>query len=223
MTKAIPEPIPYYLMKKIRQGVITGRYPPGSALREQQLEAEYGTSRGPLREALRLLQLRGLVTHEPRRGFRVREYSAQLIEQIYRLRAVLERHAVEALAGKPLDGLIAELVRINQAMSGHFQSRSIEAYLESNIAFHDAIMATANNEPLQKVIEPLNEMAQPVRFLLLTKRFENSTALDEHAKLIELLSQGDLKAAAVFIENHVIRNIDSAAQLYPCAPSAASA
>ena len=59
MKKAIPEPIPYYLMKKIRQGVITGRYPPGSPLREQQLEAEYGTSRGPLREALRLLQLRG--------------------------------------------------------------------------------------------------------------------------------------------------------------------
>ena len=215
MKKAIPEPIPYYLMKKIRQGVITGRYPPGSPLREQQLEAEYGTSRGPLREALRLLQLRGLVKHEPRRGFRVREYSAQLIEQIYRLRAVLEHHAVEALAGKRLDGLVVELERINRDMAGHFLSKNIEAYLESNVMFHDAIMETADNEPLQKIIAPLNEMALPVRFMLLTKRFENSTATDEHARIIELLSKGEIAGAATFIERHVIRNIDSAAQLYP--------
>jgi len=215
MTRLIPEPIPYYLMKKIRQGVITGRYEPGSPLREQQLEAEYGTSRGPLREALRLLQLRGLVTHVPRRGFRVREYSAELIKQIYRLRAVLERHAVESLSGKSLEKLIPVLGAINRVMTTHFTSRNIEAYLESNIAFHDAIMETADSEPLRKVIEPLNEMAQPVRFMLLTQRFESSTAIDEHQKIIALLSQGDITGAAQFIEKHVLHNIEAAAQLYP--------
>jgi DNA-binding transcriptional MocR family regulator len=109
MTSSAPQPIPYYLMEKIRRGIITGRYAPGEALREQQLESEYGTSRGPLREALRLLQLRGLVTHEPRRGFRVREYSPELTMQIYRLRGLLERHSIEALAGKPLDDLVVAL------------------------------------------------------------------------------------------------------------------
>jgi DNA-binding GntR family transcriptional regulator len=218
MSKAKPEPIPYFLMKQIRQGVITGRYPPGSALREQQLEAEYGTSRGPLREALRLLQHRGLVTHEPRRGFRVREYSAALIAQIYRLRAVLERHAVEALAGKPLQSLIAELRAINQTMATHFKTRNIEAYLEANVAFHAAILVAASNEPLQKVIEPLNEMAQPVRYSLLAGKFENSTAIDEHARLIDMLEKGDIEGAAAFNEKHVIRNIDSAARIFPQAP-----
>ena len=215
MNLATPEPIPYYLMKRIRQGVITGRYPAGSPLREQQLEAEYGTSRGPLREALRLLQLRGLVTHEPRRGFRVREYPAPLVEQIYRLRAVLERHAVEALVGKPLDGLIVQLTHFNQCMADHFKARNIEAYLEANVAFHDAILQASQNEPLQKVIEPLNEMAQPVRFKLLTQRFESSTAINEHAELIALFSEGKMDEAAAFIERHVIRNIGSAAHLYP--------
>jgi DNA-binding GntR family transcriptional regulator len=214
MIRSIPEPIPYSLMKKIRQGVITGRYKPGSPLREQQLEAEYGTSRGPLREALRLLQLRGLVTHVPRRGFRVREYSAELINQIYKLRAVLERHAVESLSGKSLDSLVDALGLINRIMEDHFKSRNIEAYLESNIAFHDAIMETADNEPLRKVIEPLNEMAQPVRYMLLTQRFESSTAIDEHEKIIALLSQGDITGAAQFIETHVLKNIEAAAQLF---------
>lgn len=214
MNRKIPEPIPYYLMKKIRQGVITGRYGQGSPLREQQLEAEYGTSRGPLREALRLLEIRGLVTHVPRHGFRVREYSAELIKQIYRLRAVLERHAVESLSGKSLENLVDSLAQINRGMEDNFKSRNIEAYLESNIAFHDAIMETADNEPLRKVIEPLNEMAQPVRFMLLQQRFDNSTAIDEHKKIISLLSQGDIDGAAQFIGEHVLNNIEAASRLY---------
>jgi DNA-binding GntR family transcriptional regulator len=214
MNRKIPEPIPYYLMKKIRQGVITGRYGQGSPLREQQLEAEYGTSRGPLREALRLLEIRGLVTHVPRHGFRVREYSAELIKQIYRLRAVLERHAVESLSGKSLENLVDSLAQINRGMEDNFKSRNIEAYLESNIAFHDAIMETADNEPLRKVIEPLNEMAQPVRFMLLKKRFDSSTAINEHKKIISLLSQGDIDGAALFISEHVLNNIEAASKLY---------
>ena len=201
-------------MKKIRQGIITGRYGQGSPLREQQLEAEYGTSRGPLREALRLLEIRGLVTHVPRHGFRVREYSAELIKQIYRLRAVLERHAVESLSGKSLENLVDTLVQINRGMEDNFKSRNIEAYLESNIAFHDAIMETADNEPLRKVIEPLNEMAQPVRFMLLKKRFDSSTAINEHKKIISLLSQGDIDGAALFISEHVLNNIEAASKLY---------
>jgi DNA-binding GntR family transcriptional regulator len=214
MNRKIPDPIPYYLMKKIRQGIITGRYGQGSPLREQQLEAEYGTSRGPLREALRLLEIRGLVTHVPRHGFRVREYSAELIKQIYRLRAVLERHAVESLSGKSLENLVDTLVQINRGMEDNFKSRNIEAYLESNIAFHDAIMETADNEPLRKVIEPLNEMAQPVRFMLLKKRFDSSTAINEHKKIISLLSQGDIDGAALFISEHVLNNIEAASKLY---------
>ncbi len=214
MTSSAPQPIPYYLMEKIRRGIITGRYAPGEALREQQLESEYGTSRGPLREALRLLQLRGLVTHEPRRGFRVREYSPELTMQIYRLRGLLERHSIEALAGKPLDDLVVALRAANEAMTRHFAARNIEAYLEGNIAFHNAIVQAANNEPLQRAIETLNEMAQPIRFALLASDFEKSRAISEHARIIELLVKGDLVQAAICIEQHVLRNIDSAAELY---------
>jgi DNA-binding GntR family transcriptional regulator len=214
MNSGAPQPIPYFLMGQIRQGIISGRYAPGSALREQTLEVEYGTSRGPLREALRLLQLRGLVKHEPRRGFRVREYSAEIIGQIYRLRGLLERHGIEALAGKPLTGLIDELRAENAAMARHFAAKNIEGYLEANVAFHAAIMKAADNEPLQKSIETLNEMAQPIRFALLASRFEKSTAMDEHRKIIAFLAKGDLAGAAACIEDHVLRNMPNAMGLY---------
>lgn len=217
MNDMVPDPIPYFLMGRIRRGIISGRYPPGSPLREKQLEAEYGASRGPLREALRLLQLRGIVTHEPRRGFRVREYSAEMTAQIYRLRGLLERHSIEALAGRPLDGLIPALRAANQAMRQQFEARNIEGYLDANVAFHDAILQAARNEPLQKAIEVLNEMAQPIRYALLASRFEKSSALGEHEQIIELLARGDLAGAASAIEMHVLRNIDSASSLYQLA------
>jgi len=215
MSSAVPQPIPYFLMGQIRQGIITGRYPAGSALREQALEAEYGTSRGPLREALRLLQLRGLVLHEPRRGFRVRQYSAEMIQQIYRLRGLLERHAVEALAGKPLDALVVQLQAANNTMKAQFERKNIEGYLEANVVFHDAIMKAADNEPLQKSIETLNEMAQPIRFALLASHWGQSTAIEEHAQIIDFLSRGDVDAAARCMEQHVVRNISPASSLYP--------
>jgi DNA-binding GntR family transcriptional regulator len=214
VSKSVPQPIPYFLMEKIRRGIITGRYPPGEALREQQLEAEYGTSRGPLREALRLLQLRGLVKHEPRRGFRVREYSPELTEQIYRLRGLLERHSIEALAGKPLDALVVALRAANEDMKAHFAAKNIEGYLEANVAFHNAIVQTANNEPLQRALETLNEMAQPIRYALLATSFGKSRAIAEHEKIIKYLMRGDLAGAASFIEQHVVRNIGSASELY---------
>ncbi len=113
----LPKPIPYYLMEQIRRGIITGRYPPGDPLREQMLEQEFGFSRGPIREALRLLELLGLATHEPRRGFRVREYSAETVSQIYGLRALLERRSVEALAGRQLEGLVDKLRAANARMA----------------------------------------------------------------------------------------------------------
>lgn len=210
----MPDPIPYHLMGAIRRGIINGRYPPGSALRETQLEAEYGASRGPLREALRLLQLRGLVTHEPRRGFRVRQYSAAMVEQIYRLRGLLERHSIDALAGQPLDGLIETLSATNRRMAEAFEARDIEGYLEANVAFHDAILQATHNEPLQKAIEVLNEMAQPIRHALLAARFEKSTAVREHRQIIALLAKGRLEDAAASIERHIVRNIGVASRVW---------
>jgi DNA-binding GntR family transcriptional regulator len=103
-------------------------------------------------------------------------------------------------------------------MAEHFAAKDIEAYLEANVAFHDAIVQTADNEPLQRSLEVLNEMAQPIRYALLASKFDKSTALGEHDKLIRMLADGDLGTAAAFVEQHVVRNIDRAAGLYAPKP-----
>jgi DNA-binding GntR family transcriptional regulator len=213
MTK-LPQPIPYHLADQIRRGIISGRYPPGSALREQALEQEFGSSRGPIREALRLLELRGLTVHEPRRGFRVRDYTSETVEQIYKLRGLLERHSVEALRGRPISDLPDLLKAENRRMAEYYAAGDIEAYLEANIAFHQIILDRTENEPLMRSIAILNEMAQPIRYALLSRNLGISRAVGEHQEIVSFIEAGDLDSAAIAMEKHVIGNVRAVADLF---------
>lgn len=211
MTGLAPKPIPYYLMEEIRRGIITGRYPPGGHLREQVLEREYGASRGPVREALRLLELRGLVTHEPRRGFQVRASDPRTVRQLYELRGLLERRAVEALAGKPLKALVGELRAANRTLEERRAAEDVEGYLAANVAFHAVVLRHADNGPLTRTIGLLNEMAEPVRYALLSQGLRSSRAAAEHRRIIASLADGDLEGAAVAMERHIVGNTEAAA------------
>ncbi|BBK34902.1 GntR family transcriptional regulator [Stella humosa] len=206
----VPKPIPYRLAEQIRHGIITGRYRPGAALREQGLEAEYGASRGPVREALRLLELRGLTVHEPRRGFRVRSYSPEAIEQIYRLRALLERHSVESLAGRDLEPLVSALEQSNRRMRDHFRRRDLEAYLHENNVFHRLILDFGGNEPLRRPLDMLNEMAEPIRWALLAEKLTRSRSVAEHERITRFLAEGRLFDAARVTEAHILDKLPAA-------------
>ena len=202
-----PQPIPYHLADLIGRAIIEGRYAAGQPLREEALEAEYGASRGPLREALRLLELRGLVTHVPRRGFRVRAFDPRTVEDLYRLRALLERYAVECLAGRDLSALVASLDESNSRMQAHFAARRIDAYLAENVTFHALIIETSGNEPLRRTLAGLNEMAEPLRYALLARDFTKSRSVADHRRISKLLRAGRLEAAAAATEAHILTTL----------------
>ncbi|MDP2358420.1 MAG: GntR family transcriptional regulator [Beijerinckiaceae bacterium] len=191
----------------MRRAIITGRYKPGQPLREETLEAEYCVSRGPIREALRLLELRGLVSHAPRRGFRVRTYSVKDIEDLYRIRALLERHSVECLARANLDALLIQLDASNARMAAHFDQRNIEGYLAENVTFHTLIIDTSGNESLKRTLDVLNEMAEPLRYALLSRNLKKSRSLGDHRRIADLLRGGRIDAAAAATEVHILDNL----------------
>jgi DNA-binding GntR family transcriptional regulator len=204
-----PQPIPYQLMEAIRAGIIDGRYPAGQSLREEALEAEFGVSRGPVREALRLLELRGLVTHVPRRGFRVRTYDARTVEDLYALRSALERKAVEALAGRRLDCLVDELEASNARMAARFRERDVAAYLAENVTFHSLILKASGNEPLMRTLAVLNEMAEPLRYRLLSRDLSASRSLEQHKRITIFIARGHIGAAAAATEGHILESLPS--------------
>ena len=107
-------------VQRLRSEILSGALVPGERLVEEQLTRRFGTSRAPLREAMRLLGQQGLVEHLPRRGVRVAQLSARDIEELFSLRDVLERFALRsALDAGPeprlLDGLRVAVEEMERA------------------------------------------------------------------------------------------------------------
>lgn len=197
-------------MLQIRNGIMDGRHPLGSPLREEALEHIYGTSRGPVREALRVLELRGLVTHRERRGFRVRGYTRKSVADLYHLRSVLERMSVEALArleDGPFEALIQDLQTSNRQMQAHLAEGRTGLYLQENVVFHQHIVRAGRNEILERSLMVLNETAEPLRHALLRKKGSLATAHLEHQKITDHLASRNFHAAAAVTESHVLENL----------------
>ena len=138
---------------RLRDAILSGELAPGEKIVEEQLCADIGISRAPLREALRLLAQQGLVEHLPRRGSRVAEWSPTDILQLFELRNVLERHAIESAIplpdpGRDLEPVRAALDRMNAATDALERD-------DAHRAFHAAVVGLANNRQLDIALEPI--------------------------------------------------------------------
>jgi DNA-binding GntR family transcriptional regulator len=200
-------------MEQIRRHIILGHHPPGSALREQALQAEYRCSRAPIREALRLLERRGLVTHAPRHGFRVRRVTAAEVRQIYEVRALLERQAIEGLAGRVSKALLDDLRAHNAEVKQHRQDGDVESYITANMAFHATLRRYAPNEPLERAITAVQELAEPLRHALLVRSLRSSRAAEEHDLIIDLLTAEHIAEAASAMYRHVFTGMPAALEI----------
>jgi DNA-binding GntR family transcriptional regulator len=138
---------------RIRDAILSGELAPGEKIVEEQLCADFGISRAPLREALRMLAQQGLVEHLPRRGSRVADWSPSDILQLFALRHVLERHAIETAL--PLPDPDAALQPVRAALD---QMRSATDDLDRDDAhrmFHAAVVGLADNRQLDIALEPI--------------------------------------------------------------------
>ncbi|WP_261172075.1 GntR family transcriptional regulator, partial [Bordetella pertussis] len=143
-----PATIPYFLKEQIRELIVDGTFRPGQPLREQDLEQRFGTSRSPIREALRLLERGGLVVHLQRKGFRIRRYSQTEIRQVYMLYAELEAYSImqlsEAADSPLLDDLRRHEARIAQAQA----DADVRGYIGALRDFYLASARFTGNVPL---------------------------------------------------------------------------
>lgn len=203
----LPQTLPYHLASQIQRGIIRGRYPSGSNLRELDLLAEYGSSRGPIREGLRVLELQGLVVHSPRKGFRVKDYTAKEVEHLYRMRANLESVVVDALAETDTKTLARELDRINEAMKVASDAGDLDKYFDFNIEFHQLIIDFAASSTLSRVLSIVNDMSLPLRYSLISKGFPQTSDYRYHKRIASAIRSRNFTAAHELTKNHILENI----------------
>jgi DNA-binding GntR family transcriptional regulator len=182
---------------------MSGALQPGEKIIEEQLCADLGISRAPLREALRQLAQQGLVEHLPRRGSRVAEWSPQDIMQLFELRAVLERHAIEYAL--PLPDPDSALQPVHTALA---QMRDADTDLERDDAhreFHAAVVALAGNRQLDIALEPILlklQLPMAVNLREEARAHHADDGIERHEAILEALSTNDAAVVLAAMHDH---------------------
>lgn len=186
-----------YLVSKMQRGELVS----GMSVTEQGVADELGISRTPAREALRRLEIDGLVVSEPRFGMKVTELGYIETLELYEAREALEMAAVEICAEKISDIEIAELEILQEQMAGSVRDPSRMASL--NYAFHKALLNAVKNRYLTmsfEVIQKTLAILGPTT-LANTERAEES--LIEHQELIQCLKHHDSEGARKVMGRHL--------------------
>jgi phosphonate utilization transcriptional regulator len=195
------------VQREIERRIIAGELTPGAKLNEAELAAAMGVSRGPLREAFRALAQAGLVHTEKNRGVFVRQVSLEEANEIYEVRAALERE-IGALAAKRATREQLERLRaIVKRMHAAGRKRDPDAYFPLNIEFHEVLAEAAANRALaahyRRVVNELNlyrrdAIRRDVDLI--------PASTDEHAAIVEALARRDATRAEQLLYNHVINS-----------------
>jgi len=190
--------------ERLRSRIYAHELAPGAWVDEQAIAAEYGISRTPLREALKVLASEGLVELKPRRGCYVTEISRQDLDDIFPLMAILEgRCAADAVkAAKPAD--IEELREIHARLEAAAREGRISAFFEANQAFHRRIQELASNRWLLSVIQDLRKVLKLTRLFSLSIEGRLQQSLAEHTAILEAIKAGDATRAQTLMHDHIL-------------------
>jgi len=193
----------------LRQRIFNRELAPGSWIDELKLAEEYGISRTPLREALKVLATEGLVTMKVRRGAYVTEVSDSDLANVYHLLALLESDAAEVVATKATDAQIRELQSLHNELEKSVKNR--ERFFEINEAFHMRLLEIANNRWRDQMVADLRKVMKLNRHNSLLKSGRIEESLLEHRAIMAALVARDAAETAQRMREHFKSGLDAAA------------
>jgi DNA-binding GntR family transcriptional regulator len=195
-------------LRRLRHEILSGALAPGERLVEEHLTQRFGTSRAPLREALRQLAEQGLIEHLPRRGVRVAELSAADADELFALRNVLERYAVETAFAQPGTASLAGVNAAWQQMAEAARTGDAFAGNNAHQRFHVEVVALAGQRHLQMAFEPVILKLQLLMATNLRLEAEQRDAVEgvtRHRRLLDALATGDPAVALSAVASHGAR------------------
>jgi len=183
------------------QLIIEGKILPNEPMREIQLAELLNISRTPLREALQQLKWEGIVVSEPRKGYRLAQFSEADIYEIYPLRAKLESFALE-LSGVPDKKVLNELNEINLKI---INSKSPKEIVELDENWHLLLISNCKNQRLLKMIKTLHRQSQRYEYAYMAMNTTVEKSGNQHENIILQLQNRQLqKATELLAENNLV-------------------
>lgn len=193
----------------LRQRIFNRELTPGSWIDELKLAEEYGISRTPLREALKVLATEGLVTMKVRRGAYVTEMSDSDLADVYHLLALLESDAAEVVATRATELQLRELEGLHQELEKALHNR--ERFFEINEAFHMRMLEIANNRWRDQMVADLRKVMKLNRHNSLLKGGRIEESLAEHRAIMAALTARDPVGTAQRMREHFRNGLEAAA------------
>ena len=195
--------------ERLRQQIFTRQLEPGSWIDELKLCAEFGISRTPLREALKVLAVEGLVTMKVRRGAYVTEMSRDDVAQVYHLLALMESDAAGTVARQANDEQLHDLRELHERLEKQVRQR--DAFFAANEQFHMRLLQIAGNRWSLQIVTDLRKVMKLNRHHSLFKQGRLSDSLAEHRALMQAIEAHDAEGARGLMRAHFDNGLEAAA------------
>jgi DNA-binding GntR family transcriptional regulator len=206
-----PMPLSEAIFRHIGRAIVDGTIPPNQRLVETQLCAEFGCSRSPLREAIRMLAADGLVAITPRRGARVVQLTPKTLRDVFEVRALLEGLAARLAAEHRSADDLAELQSLSAAMRRVVQGGDEDRFFALNNSFHEALSRIGDNEYLASLQQTAANRTFLPLFLFLSDTKHLAKSINAHEEIVAAIERQDADAADEAMSRH-IREIQEEAE-----------
>lgn len=197
------------VVEHLRHLIVEAVFPPGTKLNERELCETMGISRTPLREALKVLAVEGLIEISPNRGASVYKMSTTEIREMFEFMSGLEALAGELACERISDDELVEIKALHYAMLTCKAQSDLPGYYSRNQAIHDKINAAARNSVLRQTYLSINRRLQALRFKSNNKADKWDRAAHDHAEMIKALETRDGKKLAAILRQHLLDKRDA--------------
>ena len=196
-------PLRDIVFKTLREAIVTGDLKPGERLMEIKLANELGVSRTPVREAIRKLEIEGLVNMTARKGAEVAPINARDLKEVLEIRRALEGLACQLACQHGTEEEVEALREVNANIKQAVAENEIEKITDLDVKFHEKICEMSRNSRLVVTLSRLKEHIYRYRLEYIRDLKNKNTIVDEHEKIIQDLLKKNEKGVKKDIEHHI--------------------
>ncbi len=188
----------------IEKQILSGAIKPGERLVETELAVSLGTSKSPVREALKKLEGEGIVNLIPRKGYFVRDIDRKSIEDFVDIMIVIEPAIARYALKQKNEAVCKEIDEILSEMKRTLKKKDYESYVALNDRFHGLFVELTENEWFLKFFNTLHKQADMLRSLSLHTRDRFSRSIEEHHAIADAYKRGDEKRLVEAVRHHIL-------------------
>lgn len=196
-------PLRDIVFKTLRKAVLQGDLKPGERLMEVDLATRMGVSRTPIREAIRMLELEGLVIMVPRCGARVAQITFQNLKDVLEVREALEELAISLACQRISSQKLEELREATDKFEQTVKNGNDVKIAQADVRFHDIIVEASGNEKLKQMVLNLSEQVYRYRYEYVKDVTIHAELVREHRDMLESIEAGNIEKAVSTVKGHI--------------------